>query len=49
MAPQGLRKKEEPVTEKKIIRNRISIATKTLRRGKNGRKNTISDGFRAVE
>jgi hypothetical protein len=34
---------------KKIIGNPPSIATKTLRRGKNGRKNTISDGSRAVE
>jgi hypothetical protein len=33
----------------KIIGNPPSIATKTLRRGKNGRKNTISDGSRAVE
>jgi len=39
---------EEAGTKKKIIR-KDSIATKTLRRGKNGRKNTISDGFRAVE
>ena len=34
---------------KKIIGNPPSIATKTLRRGKNGRKNTVSDGARAVE